>query len=133
MAKSVILDNEHITVWFDSEHRLVHHQMHKYTHGEPFREALLAGLDAFRAHGATKWLSDDRANNALPPDDEEWATTVWFPQVRDAGWKFWAIVLPEMVVGQMNIKRYVDMYAKQGITVRMFSDPVEALRWVSSC
>ncbi|NLD92270.1 MAG: hypothetical protein GX639_06325 [Fibrobacter sp.] len=46
--------------------------------------------------------------------------------------KYWAVVLPEKVVGQMNMKRFSDDYSKAGITAKLFSDPDEALKWVES-
>ena len=80
--------------------------------------------------GASKWLSDDRANNALPPADEEWAREVWFPRTRAAGWRHWAIVQPLKVLGQMNVRRFAEAYAAQGITARIFSDPNAAMAWL---
>lgn len=126
----VVLDNEFITLWYWPAHRLVHHQMHRYTSGTPFREALETGTKLMMDHGGNKWLSDDRANNALPPADDLWARTEWFPRTKAAGWQYWAIVMPEKVVGTMHLRRFADDYAKQGITANMFSDPDEALAWV---
>jgi hypothetical protein len=130
MDRIVVFENEKISVWCYPEKGIIHHQMHAVVYREPFREALSAGLDAMILHRATKWLSDDRANTALPPDDEEWATNTWFPQVRAAGWKYWAMVQPIKVVGQMNVARFVKMYSDLGITARIFTDPDEAFAWI---
>lgn len=71
-------------------------------------------------------------NGALPPTDLEWADKVWFPQTVKAGWKYWALVLPEEVIGQMNIKRHIKLYKDRGITVEVFRDPDEAIRWLEA-
>jgi hypothetical protein len=71
-------------------------------------------------------------NGPLLKEDEAWAKTNWFPNVVKAGWKFWAIVMPAQVIGQLNMKRFVDDYAKAGITVSVFSESDKALAWLES-
>ncbi|MFT3926413.1 MAG: hypothetical protein QM778_27965 [Myxococcales bacterium] len=132
MSRQAAVENEHITVWIDPSNKLVHHQMHKPCYREVFRQALSIGVECMRREGATKWLSDDRLNGALPPEDEEWAKTVWFPATLKAGWKYWALVPPASVVGQMNMRRFTESYATLGITVRVFTDPRHAEDWLIS-
>ena len=98
VASEVVFESELITVWCYPELRLVSHQMHKVCHGTPFRDALRAGTAAMQRYGAISWLSDDRLNGPLPDDDEKWGTTTWFQATKAAGWKYWAIVLPEKAV-----------------------------------
>lgn len=130
MSREIVLDNEHVTVWYLPEYRIVHHQFHGFICGAPFRNALEAGTAVLKKHGAQKWLSDDRANSALPLEDSTWGKTVWFPLTRDAGWKFWAVVQPSNVMGQMNMKRFARECSKQGVTVKVFDDPDDALLWL---
>jgi hypothetical protein len=130
MPKITVHETEKVTVWCYPEKGIIHHQMHQYCYREPFRAALTAGVEAMREHRCDKWLSDDRVNGALAPDDEEWATKIWFPKARDAGWKFWAMVQPVQVVGQLNVTRFVKMYSELGITANMFSEPGPAFEWL---
>ncbi|HEX7491581.1 MAG TPA: hypothetical protein VF337_07735 [Candidatus Limnocylindrales bacterium] len=132
MAPEVILDNEHATLWYRPDTRIVHHQIHKFVHGDSLRNVLNQGLEPVKLHKAQKWLSDDRANSALTPDDTTWAQTVWFPQVVAAGWKHWAVVMPEKVVGQLNMKQWVTQYKSLGINSQVFADPDEALKWLAA-
>ena len=74
MDKIIIHDTSKITLWCYPSLKLIHHQMHGACYNEPFREALTAGTDALIEHGADRWLSDDRENGPLSPEDEEWAT-----------------------------------------------------------
>ncbi|HWO09306.1 MAG TPA: hypothetical protein VNN80_07495 [Polyangiaceae bacterium] len=104
--------------------------MHGSCHGEPFRQALSAGTQAMRQHGATAWLSDDRLNGPLPDADEAWGTGTWFAQTRAAGWKFWAMVVPERAVGKLNVKRFVELYRRRGIEAQMFTEPADAFVWL---
>jgi hypothetical protein len=130
MEKITILDNEYVTVWYHPEKKIVHHQFHKFLYGEPLREALTEGTNALKEYGAQKWLSDDRQNSALPAEDMEWATTEWFPKTKAAGWKYWAIVLPEKVVGQLNMKRIAKNHTEQGVITEFFTKPDEAMAWL---
>jgi hypothetical protein len=129
MSKRLVLENEFVCLWYHPEERIVHHQFRKFIWGEQFREALNEGLRVFEHEGATKWLSDDRENSALSKDDTEWSMSDWFPRVAKAGWKHWAIVLPQNVIGQMNMTRISAAYSARGVTVRVFDEPGAALDW----
>jgi hypothetical protein len=133
MSETIIVDNEYVTLWYHPEHKVIHHQFHKFTYGEPLREAFTEGAKLMEKYGAKKWLSDDRKNSALTKEDMEWADTVWRPRVIKAGYKYWAIVLPEKIVGQMNLKQIIKQkYANLGITVELFNGPDEAMQWLKS-
>jgi len=130
MSKRVVLENEFVYLWYHPEARIVHHQFRKFMWGEPFREVLNEGLKVFMREGATKWLSDDRQNSALSKADTEWSMSDWFPRVIKAGWKHWAIVLPQNVIGQMNMARIISTYSEKGITVGVFDNPGPAFEWL---
>jgi len=132
MAATAVIDNEFLTMWYYPEEKIVHHKFHKFVFGQAFRDALNAGVDVFTKNGAQKWLSDDRENGALEPADSDWAQKDWFPRVRKAGWKYWGLILPEKVVGQMNMQRFIKTYSDQGLTVKVFSNPDEALKWLKN-
>lgn len=130
MSSITILDNEYVTLWYHSDKKIIHHQFHKFLYGQAFREALNAGTEAMRKHNAHKWLSDDRKNSALPKDDLEWGRTEWFPRTVLAGWKYWAIVLPENIFGQMNMEREAQVNSEKGIITAKFDNPDEAMAWL---
>jgi len=125
-------DSPIATVWCIPEKKLIHHQIHKFVFGEEFRRFLLAGTEAMKKNKATKWLSDDRANTVMSPEDMEWGQKTWFPQTVAAGWKFWAIVQPEKVLAQMGMEQLVKDYSAAGITAKFFTDPDEAVKWLEA-
>jgi hypothetical protein len=131
VARQVVYESEHISVWCYREARIIHHQMHKYCLGQPFREGLSAGTRAMVQHGAIGWLSDDRLNGPIPEDDERWATTTWFPQTKAAGWQYWAMVWPERAVAKLNVKRFIELYRTRGIDAQLFVDPTTAQLWLT--
>lgn len=132
MPTIVALDNEYCTVSVDTEQRMISHQFKKYIYGEAFRQAMSTGAELMEKHRAIKWLSDDRNNSALPKEDQEWAAKVWAPRVTKAGWKYWAVVLPRMVIGQVNVQGFMERSRKQGVEARMFDDPSAARAWLES-
>lgn len=132
MSKVTIVDNPQITVWCHTDKKIIHHQVHKFLHGQAFRESLMAGAEAMKKYGAKKWLSDDRGSTVLDKADLEWGATVWSPRVIQAGWKYWAIVTPEKVLAKMNMEQLAKEYAAKGVTVKAFSDPEVAMKWLES-
>ncbi len=132
MSKETILDTDYATLWYHPETKIVHHVWKKFIYGQEFRDVLEKGLEIFQQHGVQKWLSDDRKNSALPTEDLEWGMGNWFPRVFGCGWKYWAIVMPDKVVGKMNMQRIMDTYAQQGLVIDIFDDSDEALKWLES-
>src|SRR5690348_10321375 len=90
----VLLESEYFSLRFYPETKIVHHEFRRFVYGEEFRRVLEKGLEVFERHGASKWLSDDRGNSAILPEDGEWALNAWAPRVMRAGWKYWAVVMP---------------------------------------
>jgi hypothetical protein len=133
MAALTIMDDENVSMWYYPESKILHHQMHKFICGQPFRDALTKGADVFQKYGAQKWLSDDRATPALSKEDLEWGDAVWFPRVAKFGWKYWAIVMPEKVIGQVMLKKLMDSYLMRGVTARAFASVEEAMQWLEKC
>ncbi|HEU4731438.1 MAG TPA: hypothetical protein VFT22_26270 [Kofleriaceae bacterium] len=128
--KISIVENELISVWLYPQRKMIHHRMKTFCHGDRFRDALTKGAEAMEHYKATKWLSDDRGNGAVLAEDGAWGETHWFPRVKAAGWKHWAVVQPAKIIGQMNMARFIKQYAELGINARMFSDPDQAFRWL---
>jgi hypothetical protein len=130
MPKTAIIDNEFATLVYHSDTKIVHHTFHKPISGVEFRKVLNTGAETLQKYGASKWLSDDRGNIALPPDDTEWSKKDWFPRAVKAGWKFWALVVPQDIMARMNLKEFIDEYHEQGLVVKVFTTPDDALQWL---
>ncbi|HTQ08281.1 MAG TPA: hypothetical protein VMI54_30715 [Polyangiaceae bacterium] len=128
----IIVETPTTGLYYDVRNRVVHHEIRSFVHGQPFRDLLERGLTLLATRGASKWLSDDRGNGPVTPADAEWALNDWAPRVIAAGWKYWAVILPKKVLGQMNMRRWMEAYAKRGVTVQAFDDPREARAWLES-
>ena len=130
MSKETIIDNDFVTLWFHPETKIVHHQFKKFVPTNQLKEILNKGTDLLESRKAKKWLSDDRKNGAIPKDFEEWSTTNWRPRTVKAGWKFWAILIPEAMIGQLNMQRKVKEFGQAGIIAQFFTDTTEAMKWL---
>ncbi|GAB4425152.1 MAG: hypothetical protein Fur0044_23240 [Anaerolineae bacterium] len=133
MSEIIIIKNEYAELVYHSDTQIVHHTFHQPIGGEKFREILNAGARTLEEYKASKWLSDDRGNSALSPEDTEWSMTDWFPRAVNAGWKFWALVVPEDLMARMNLKEFVDSYYEQGLRIGVFTKPEEAMEWLMIC
>jgi hypothetical protein len=130
MSDITVIDNEYATLVYHSDAKIVHHTFHKPISGEKFREVLNTGLELFKQHRAGKWLSDDRGNSVLSEEDGTWGMTNWFPRVFEAGWKFWALVVPDDIQARLNLKQFIDTYFERGLRIMIFTDPDEAMKWL---
>jgi len=130
MSEIIILDNEQITVKYIPEKKLIHHTIHQPIDGQPFRDAMDAGTEALEMYGATKWLSDDRKNGPLSPEVAEWGFNDWNPRTIRAGWRYWAMVVPENVIAAGNLAPTIEDLYKLGLRVMVFSDLDRAMAWL---
>ncbi len=130
MSRRLVLENEFAHVWFHPEARIVHHQVHKFIWGEAYQQMLNDGLDALVCEGATKWLSENRDDTVHSRADTEWVVRDWIPRARKAGWKYWAVVPPANVIGQMNIERLLGEAQRVGVVGRIFSEIGPAFIWL---
>ena len=133
ISEIVLLDNEHVTMKYYPNRKMLHHEMHAFFFGQEFRDVMNMGAEIFQKYGASKWLSDDRKVTSWSPEDQDWGEKNWFPRVASFGWKYWAIVMPKNVIGQITMKKMVDKYTARGVQTRVFSSPAEAKTWLDSC
>lgn len=130
MLGQVVFESPRMSLWFHTDERIVHHKMHQYPGQETLQTVLLQGLELLKHHRASRWLSDDRAGGALPKSHHDWGDQVWAPQAIAAGWRYWALLPPEQALGNANMGRLVEAYARRGVVVEIFSDPVKAFQWL---
>ena len=133
VSEITIIQNEYATLVYYPDTKVVHHTFHKPIKGQELRDVLNTGIKTLQKYKASKWLSDDRGNSVLPPEDSEWGKKDWFPRAVKAGWKYWALVVPHETVARMSMKDVIDSYFEQGLRIAVFTDPEDALKWLSIC
>ncbi len=134
MSKVSIYNSDYISVEYWAEKELIQHKIHKPISGEleMFKEALNAGTDALEKYKITKWLSDDRNNDALTPEGNEWSFNNWQPRTIKAGWKYWAAVVPQDLMAAGTLVPVIDELYKVGLRMMTFTDTEKALQWLDS-
>ncbi len=132
MPTITLTENEDYSLFYHPEWKIVHHQIHKFPSSASFRAMLDGGADCLEKNHADKWLSDDRKNAVNRAEDMQWGDTFWAPRVIKAGFKYWAIVLPKIAVGQLNMKRLAQEYRRRGVEVDEFDDLDKAMDWLKS-
>ncbi|MBN2526171.1 MAG: hypothetical protein JXR76_07245 [Deltaproteobacteria bacterium] len=124
--------NKKYTVKVFPEDKIVTHQMHGFVEGDDFKAMFRAGRDAYIKHNCTAWLSDDSLNPMVNQEDLIWAQAEWEPQILEAGWKYWALVVPEKIFGKMAMRAIIQRYKEKGVTVEVFKSYEDGLAWLKA-
>lgn len=132
MSCITIIDDENCTLLCYPEKKMIHHEFHQFTYGEPFNDVLTQGIEAFKKNKCDRWLSDDRKLNIVHPDNLNWADKNWAPEIIASGWKYWAVLMPLKTTGQMRTKRVLQYFSERNIVVQVFEDVDLAKRWLES-
>jgi len=130
MEKVTILDDRSASLWYHPDKGVVHHKLHAFPASGVFRRLLEASAELVEKHQATKYLSDDRDNLVVDPEDIKWAEQNWYPRVVKAGLKHWALVMPSSIVGTLQAKGIVENRRRQGLDVESFEDVEAAMAWL---
>ena len=127
MTYETILDNEWGTVRYYKEDNYVFHALKKGAPAQHLRPILDAGVETLSKNNSSKWLSDDRLNDVL---DIDWDPVEWGEMVAALGWRYWALVVPDSVVGRASMVDVITLYYEMGILIRVFSDLERARAWL---
>ncbi|MEN2775507.1 hypothetical protein ABCY62_10780 [Acetivibrio clariflavus] len=129
--KEILIDNDYATLWYYPDTKIIHHKLKKFIYGDHLKNLLTTGAEYFEKKGCKKWLSDDRNSSALRKADLEWGNTYWIKRIIKAGWKYWAIIMPDLEVGKMTMKNLIKDYSQLGVTVEIFDDVELAYKWLA--
>jgi hypothetical protein len=127
-----VMDNRYASLVFDVQDKIVHHTFHRDLDSAHLRLVLNTGIELFKKHGANKWLSDNRAIDPHSEEDSLWINNEWLPRVIEAGWKYWALVVPHDAKARMNMVEFVNSFYEQGVRVMVFTELDSALAWLKT-
>lgn len=132
MTQTTVKTHDHFNLYYHPELKAVHHELKADIDGESIREVLMAGVDLLKQHSADKWLSDNREFVSLDEEANNWINTVWINAAIDAGWKYWALVVPDVISARAAMNEYIRVFAQNKVTIYLFSTPEEALVWLEN-
>lgn len=126
-----IVDNEFYTAWVIPEYRMISHVWHKHCKGDTWRNNITSAADAFEKHNCIRWLSDDRRFlGTLDPEDWKWGDIHFSARCQAAGWKYFAMVLPESGMAKISIRAVCNAFASHGVETEAFTDYAKAFSWI---
>lgn len=132
MTEHIVFENDMGIVRYDDDGSFIYHTFLKPVSGQGFQDILNRGLAALEHYGADKWLSDDRLNTAFSPTDVEFAVTDWGPRAAAAGWKYWALIVPDDMEARAGMRDIMTPFHALGVQVALFSDIDKAKAWLRS-
>lgn len=134
-SNETIYSSDYISVEYQPDHERIFHIIHQpigEEQAEIFKEALLAGSDALKKHGLKKWMSDDRKNGPLVEGVITWAEENWYKPTIDAGWKYWANIVPTDIRAASSLQPVVNHLYSLGLRMMVFSNKEDAEQWLDS-
>ena len=127
----LIMETSKVRLVFHESEKIIHHQIHEPLSDDELKEMLLRGAELFEENGLEKWLSDDRKQGPISEEIERWGQEVWNQRMFDAGWKYWALVLPKEALGPDNkVRSLIFTFSKIGGAMKLFSDADLAMKWL---
>ncbi len=132
MSTITIIDNRYATLIYEDDKKIVHHQFHSLLDSKNLRLVLNTGIELLKEHKAIKWLSDNRAIGPHSEEDGAWVNDDWLPRVIAAGWKYWALVVPDDFMGRVNMSEFVESFHVRGIRIMVFTDLDKATTWLEN-
>ena len=128
----LVIDLPHCKAEWDPIGKVLIKTMLGFVTGKEKEDLFLSGYEKMKKEGGKKWLSDNRKLRPWSEKDVEWINNVWLPMMLKAGWKYWAVIEPESVLGNLSMKNFLGFYAEQGLEVKIFHEMDEALAWMRS-
>ena len=130
MSETIILDNENITIRYLPDKKMIYHTVHRPFGGQDLRDALLTGFDALQEFGVCKWLSDERKAGPESDEDREWGEKNLTQRAQEAGWKYWALVVPTQVAAAGALVPVINLLFDFGLRMMVFTELDPAFEWL---
>ena len=130
LKRKILIDNDVVSLYYYPDKKIIHHTFKKFVFGTDFQKVMETGAEYFEKEGCRKWLSDDRNSSVLRKVDLEWGEEHWRARILKAGWKYWAIMMPDLTVGKMTMKHIINDYKSSGVNVEIFDNLDLALKWL---
>lgn len=130
MSETTVLDNPYITIKYLPDKKMIYHTVHQPLSGQPLRDALMAGFNALQSYGVCKWLSDERKNGPMSEEDRAWGEVNLNRRSMEAGWKYWALIVPEQVAAAGAMAPTMNAMYELGLRMMVFTNVEEASAWL---
>jgi hypothetical protein len=130
MATTMPFKEDYATLTYDDESQIIYLKLYNECDSAGLRAVLDYGIKLFKETGAHKWLSDNRDMDAVSDEDTNWINNDWLPRAVEAGWQYWALVVPADIEARTNLNEFVTEFYDKGVRVMVFSKVDEADAWL---
>jgi hypothetical protein len=96
-----------------------------------FRAANQAIIRALKEHRGSKALGDLRQMKAIQQSDQEWAKTVWLPEILALGLRQMALVIAKSGLAMMNVEAILSRVRGTALDIGYFATIEEARAWLT--
>ena len=127
-----VVKNEFVTLQYLPEQKMLYHIVHKPVDEEIFKSALNAGVEMLSKNEIGKWLSDDRKNGPFSQAFSAWAINDWIPHAIEAGWRYWANVVPEDLEAAGTLMPFIEVLQEKGLRMGIFTHTEKAVEWLEN-
>jgi hypothetical protein len=132
MSSIDVVKNQFVTLQYLPEQKMLYHIVHKPVDEEIFKSTLNTGVEMLSKNGIRKWLSDDRKNGPFSQAFSKWAINDWIPHAIEAGWQYWANVVPEDMEAAGTLMPFIEVLQEKGLRMATFADTEKAMEWLEN-
>lgn len=131
--KTTVISNRYFDLFFYEREKIIHHVYKPPMSSAQLKDQLTTGTQLLRESGATKWISDNRqVVNTFDAETTDWVNNVWLPETVEAGWKYWALIVPEAVAASTDHIKFVESFYNSGVWVTVWTNFEEAYEWITA-
>jgi len=131
--EDVVFDKSFLTIFHKPEEKLIHLKWKGFATSDQYRESLNFALEVVKEHQVENWLGNLKLMEIILPNDEDWATEIWYPLIAETSLKKMAIVTSLDFLNNATVKRMVRSTAEgTGFETRFFVDVEAAQNWLNA-
>ena len=132
MTTVTLFDNNQACLMYHPDTQIVHHMFRKNLDSKNLHLVLDGGIDLLKKNHAKKWLSDNREMDPHSEEDGIWVNENWLPRAVAAGWKYWALVVPDDFIARLNMSEFVEFFYERGVRIMVFTEIDSAVQWLDN-
>lgn len=129
MAQRTLYDSPTLTIGFDYLNDWLHLDWHGNLNDDVVMEGALKLLELLKQERCSKVLNDNTNVTGLWADAAKWGSDVFFPQLYEAGCRYFSWVYSAERYSQLSAELAVQQ-TRAGITFMTFRDLQTAIEWL---
>ncbi len=126
-----IYETSNVEIVYRSDDKQILQTWTDFVPSDMFRAAIDQTVAFAQHHPVEVIVSDTQKQNAIAPDDSEYAA-LGLPELKRAGVRAMAFVIPENLFTKLSLKRFASV-DKTDMLLQYFGNMDEAQAWIKTC